>query len=149
MKVILLEDVKGQGKKGAVVEVSDGYARNFLFPKKLASEASQGNVENLKQKKEADARKKAKELAEAEELGQQLKDTKVELFAKVGEGSRLYGAVTNKDVADALAKAGLQVDKRKIEFIDAVKDLGEHKAKARLHAEVVVEFDVVVKPLDK
>ena len=133
---------------GEIVQVSDGYARNFLFPKKLASEANDGNVENLKQKKEADARKKAKELAEAKELGARLQGVNVEIFAKVGEGSRLYGAVTNKDVADALAKSGLVVDKRKVEFIEAVKDLGEHKAKAKLHPEVAVEFIVQVKALN-
>ena len=149
MKVILLEDVKGQGKKGDLVNVSDGYARNFLFPKQLAMEASQGNVENLKQRKEADARKRAKELAEAQELGKRLQDFRVQLAAKVGEGSRLYGAVTNKDVTDALAAAGLAVDKRKVEFLEAVKELGEHKAKARLHPEVTVEFTVVVKALEK
>jgi len=145
MKVILLADVKGQGKKGDIVNVSDGYAHNFLLKKQLAALASEGNLRDLEQKKGAEARHKAKELSEAEALGSKIAGAKVILSVKVGDGGRLYGAITTKDVADQLAKQGIIVDKRKLEFSEQVKNVGEYHVKAKLHQQVSVEFVLEVK----
>lgn len=144
MKVILTNDVKGQGKKGDVVNVADGYARNFLFPKGLAIDATDGNIKNAELKKDSIKKAKERELAEAKELGEKLSAQHVVLKTKTGEGQKLYGAVTNKDIADMLEKNGLKVDKRKIEFIEPIKSLGKHEVRAKLHPEVNIKFIVEV-----
>jgi large subunit ribosomal protein L9 len=144
MKVILQKDVKGLGKAGAVVNAADGYARNYLLPKGLAVVASDGNISNLKQKEASAAKKKEKELLEAKELGSKVTKTEIILPVKVGEGGRLYGSITNKDIADFLEKKGLKVDRRKIELKETIKALGEYEVSVKLHPEVNVITKVKV-----
>jgi large subunit ribosomal protein L9 len=127
MKVILQADVKGQGKKGEVKEVSEGYARNYLFPRHLATEATDAAMQQRKNQKDAEARREAQELEHAKELGKKLENTKVTLHTHAGEGGRLFGAITTKHVADALAKMGIDVDKRKIVLPEPIKSLGGHQ----------------------
>lgn len=144
MKVILQKDVKGLGKAGAVVNAADGYARNYLLPKGLAVVASDGNISNLKQKEASAAKKKEKELLEAKELGSKVTKTEIILPVKVGDGGRLYGSITNKDIADFLEKKGLKVDRRKIELKETIKALGEYEVSVKLHPEVNVITKVKV-----
>lgn len=145
MKVILLQDVKGSGKKGQAVNVSDGYARNFLFPKKLALEATEANMKELERQQKLAAEKKAADLAEAKELGEKIKDLEIKVPAKTGGGQKLFGAVTNKDIGDALERDyGIAIDRRKIELKGAIKSLGEHEVLIRLHPEVVLTQKILV-----
>jgi large subunit ribosomal protein L9 len=147
MKVILQQEVKKMGKKGDIMEVSEGYARNFLLPKGLALEATSANLNMLKQQKEADALKQKKILEEAKALGEKIKAVTVTIKAKTGEGGRMFGSVTGKDVADALDQQHkLVLDKRKIELKDAIKSLGEYTVPVRIYAEVTVELKVIVVP---
>ena len=137
MKVILLADVKALGKRGDVKQVADGYARNFLLNKKLAVEATPQNLKNLahEQKKQAD--KAAADLAEAKRLAAEIDKITVEKPVKAGEGGRLFGSVTNKEVAEAIsAKVGVEIDKRKVEIKDAIKNVGAAEALLKLHTEV-------------
>lgn len=137
MKVILLQDVKALGKRGDVKEVADGYARNFLLNKKLAVEATPQNMKNLavEQKKQAD--KAAAELAEAKRLAAELAGLNISLRVKAGEGGRLFGSVTNKEVAEAIsARLGVDIDKRKVEFKEPVKALGQAEVLVKLHTDV-------------
>lgn len=137
MKVILLQEVKKLGKKGAVIEVAEGYARNFLFPRKLAAEATGGNLKNLQHIKEAEDRKKEAILQEARELAKKIETIVVQVATKVGEGGKLFGSVTSKDVAEALARAHkIDIDKKKVEIDGAVKSLGTYNVTVRLHPEV-------------
>lgn len=146
MKVILTVDVKSLGKKGNVCEVSDGYARNFLFPKKLAVEATQGNLSDLASKKANEDRKKAKEKEDAQLLAEKLSSITVEVYTKTGEGGRLFGSVTNKEIAEALkSKHGIEIDKRKIEVKEPIKALGNYTIQTKLHSEVSTQLKVVVK----
>ena len=135
MKVILLEDVKGTGKKGQVIEASDGHARNFLIPRKLAAEATKANMAQLEAKqKKADAQLQ-QDIEAAQALATKLRETNVKIRVKVGEG-KIYGSISNKEVAEALQKQlGLSIDRKKI-VMDAVKTLGEHKATVKLHPKV-------------
>ena len=122
MIVILQQDVKGTGKKGEVVKVSDGYARNVLIPKGIAKEATEGNVRNLNRQKEIAAEKNAAQKAAAEATAAKLNESSVTIKAKGGDGGRLFGSVTNKDVADALkAQLDIKIDKKKIELKNAIK----------------------------
>lgn len=147
MKVILQQEVKKIGKKGEVLEVSEGYARNFLLPKGLAIEATNGNINMLKQQKEADDRKQQKVLDEARALGEIIKAVTVTIAAKTGEGGRMFGSVTTKDIVDILAQQHrLELDKRKLELKDAIKSLGEYTIPVRIHPEVMVELKVIVVP---
>lgn len=147
MKVILQQEVKKVGKKGEVIEVAEGYARNFLLPKGLALEATATNINMLKQQKESDALKQQKLLEEAKALGEKVKAVTVVVKAKTGEGGRMFGSVTGKDVADVLEhEHKLVLDKRKIELRDAIKSLGEYTVPVRIHAEVTVDLKVVVVP---
>lgn len=137
MKVILLQDVKALGKKGEIKDVADGYGRNFLIGKKLACEATTQNLKNLEieQKKQAD--KAAADLAEAKRLAGELAKLEIAIPVKSGEGGRLFGSVTNKEVADAIsAKLGVDIDKRKVEIKDAIKALGVAEVMVKLHSEV-------------
>lgn len=144
MKVILLEDVKGQGKKGEVKNVSEGYARNFLFPRKFAIEATAANLQQLKDQQDAIARKEAQELAEAKHLSERLEQQKVTIYAHAGEGGRLFGAITSKHIGDALQKLGYEVDRRKIQLPDPIKGLGGHRVLVKLHPDVTATVTIFV-----
>jgi large subunit ribosomal protein L9 len=144
MKVIFLQDVKGQGKKGEVKDVSEGYARNFLFPRGLAKEASQGNLKTLEVQKQSEERRKQQEKQEAEALGKRLDAMTVVIRAKAGEGGRLFGAITSKQVSEALAKEGIEVDKRKIELDEPIRTLGITKVPVKLHPQVRATLSVQV-----
>lgn len=137
MKVIFLQDVKGKGKKGEVKNVADGYAHNFLIKKGLAVEATSANISALEGQKKKEKKEAAEELKSAKELKKQLEEITVELSAKSGEGGRLFGSVTSKQIADALQKGHqLKVDKRKIELNDAIRSLGYTNVPVKLHPEV-------------
>jgi large subunit ribosomal protein L9 len=145
VQVILLEDVKALGKKGSVVKVTDGYAKNFLFPKKLALEATEGNVRNQQHKAEVASTKHAREVEAARESGRVLQAARVEVRAHAGDKGKLYGAVTNHDVADVIGKIlGEAFDKRKIVLKDPIKTLGTFAVKVKLHTEVSVNIDIHV-----
>ncbi|EWH23857.1 50S ribosomal protein L9 [Bacillus haynesii] len=146
MKVIFLQDVKGKGKKGEVKNVADGYAHNFLIKKGLAVEATSANISVLEGQKKKEKKEAAEELKSAKELKKQLEDITVELSAKSGEGGRLFGSVTSKQIADALQKGHqLKVDKRKIELNDAIRSLGYTNVPVKLHPEVQATLKVHVK----
>lgn len=146
MKVIFLKDVKGKGKKGEVKEVADGYAHNFLFKKGLAVEANPANLSTLKAQKRKEEKLAAEELANAKELKGKLENIVVELSAKSGEGGRLFGSITSKQISEALQKAhNIKVDKRKIELADAIRSLGYTKVPVKLHSEVTATLTVHVK----
>lgn len=144
MKVILLQDVKGQGKKGEIKEVSEGYARNFLFPRKLAVEATPAELERLKAQQQAQARRAAQELAAAKALAEQLNKARVVVKAHTGDAGRLFGAVTSKHIGDALAALGFDIDKRKIHLPEPIKSLGAHPIQVKLHPDVSVQIMVHV-----
>ena len=145
MKVILQQDVKGQGKKGQLVDVSDGYARNFLLPRKLAVEANADNVNTMKLHEKAKAAKEAAEKAEAEAIAEKLKGCPVKIAAKAGIGGRLFGAVTSKEVAEALKKQhSIDINKSKIVQDEAIKTFGTFQLKCKLGYEVVGTITVVV-----
>lgn len=144
MKVILLQDVKGQGKKGEIVNASDGYARNFLFPKKLAIEANDTNMKAWKRNKAKEDAAAAEKLAAAQAAAKEIKGKTYVLNAKAGEGDRLFGSVTNMDVANVLAENGITVDKRNIEMEDHIKTVGQYKVKIKLHPQVKTEITVDV-----
>ncbi|MFD0590247.1 50S ribosomal protein L9 [Paenibacillus sp. GCM10027627] len=142
MKVIFLQDVKGQGKKGQVKELSEGYVRNFLLPKGLAKLASDGNLKTLELQTASEEKRKAKEKEDAQALGKRLEEMTVVVKAKAGEGGRLFGAVTSKQIADALAEKGIKIDKRKIELEDAIRTLGVTQVPVKLHPEVKAKLNV-------
>ena len=145
MKVILQQDVKGQGKKGQLVAVSDGYARNFLLAKKLAVLATPENVNTMKQQEKARKAQEAAEKAEAEALSKKLETVTVKVAAKAGEGGRLFGAVTSKEISEALsAQFGLTVAKTKLVLDEPIKACGGYKIKAKLGYEVVGTVNVMV-----
>ena len=145
MKVILQQDVKGQGKKGQMVEVSDGYARNFLFPKKLAVEATADNVNTMKLQEKARLAKLAEEKAQAEAIAAQLKELTVRVVAKGGNGGRLFGAVTTKEVSDALkAQHSIEINKAKLVLEEPIKSFGGYEIKAKLGHDVNAVVKVVV-----
>ncbi|UHA75390.1 50S ribosomal protein L9 [Paenibacillus sp. 481] len=145
MKVILLQDVKGQGKRGQVKEVSEGYAQNFLIPRGLARLATDGNMKTLDQQNKAEDKRKAQEKADAEALAAKLNETTVVLKAKAGEGGRLFGAITSKQIAEALQQQmKLKIDKRKIELQDSIRSLGFTNVSIKLHPEVKATTKVQV-----
>ena len=145
MKVILLADVKGTGKKGQLVNASDGYANNFLLPKKLALAATNENINNLKLQKKAEEKKKAEELAAAKELGAKLAEKDIKVTVKAGENGKVFGSVTNKEIAAAIeAQTGLVVDKKKIVINDPIKMVGTRHVNIKLHREVTVEVKVII-----
>jgi large subunit ribosomal protein L9 len=137
MKVILNQDIKGTGNKGDIINVSDGYARNFLFPRALAVEATDGAVKAVRQKKDAEAHRRAVSEQSAREIAARVKELTVVIKAKAGEGGRLFGSVTGKEVAEALlAQHHIEVDRKKIEMEEALKSVGMHEVKLRLFAGV-------------
>ena len=145
MKVILQQDVKGKGKKGQMIEVSDGYARNFLLPKKLALEATADHVNTMRMNDKATAERQAKEKAEAMALRDKLKDTVITVTAKGGGAGRLFGAVTSAEVAAALsAQTGIAVDKRKIVMEDPIKNVGTYTLKLKLGYEIIADLNIQV-----
>lgn len=148
MKVILQSDVKGTGKKGQVLEVADGFARNFLFPKKLAVEATAGNLQDITHKKAVEERRKAQEKADAIELGKKLNGFEINVKTKTGEGGRLFGSVTSKEIADELKKQhGFIIDKRKLDLKDPIKALGSYQVSLKIHPEVTATLMVNVSSL--
>ena len=145
MKVILNADVKGQGKKGELKEVSDGYARNFLLPKKLAVPATAENVNTMKQQEKARQAQMAAEKAEAQALAEKLKSIQVKLTAKAGEGGRLFGAVTSKEIAEALsAQHGLNIAKTKLVLDEPIKSCGGYQIKTKPGHEIMGTVKVMV-----
>ena len=145
MKVILQQDVKGQGKKGQLVDVSDGYARNFLLPKKLAVIATAENLNTMKQQEKARKAQQAAEKAEAEALSKKLESLTVKVAAKAGEGGRLFGAVTAKEISECLAQQhGLNIAKTKLVLDEPIKACGCYKSKAKLGYEIVGTVNVMV-----
>ncbi len=137
MKVILKQDVKGLGKKEDLVNVSDGYARNFLFPKGLAAEANASNINIMNTKKEAEKTKKDRELAHARELVQKLKDIEVVIKTKSGENGKLFGSITSKDISDKLKNNfKLDIDKKKIVLPDPIKSIGTVELDVKLYPEI-------------
>lgn len=148
MKVILIQDVKSLGKKGDIVEVNQGYARNFVLPKKLGVEATPDNLNNLKLKNQNDEKIAAENLAAAQKLAADLKDKKVVASVKVGDNGRVFGSVSTKEIAELIkTQLGIEVDKKKIIMADAVKALGGYNVGLKLHPQVTAQIllDVVEK----
>ena len=146
MKVILLENVKSLGKKGEIVNVNDGYARNFILPKKLGVEATGKNLNDLKLQKNNEKKVAQENLDAAKELAAELSAGKVELAIKVGEGGRKFGSVSSKEIAVAVKdQMQLDIDKKKIQLKESIKSLGTHIVTVKLHPEVSAELKVVVK----
>ena len=145
MKVILQKEVKGLGKANDVVDASDGYARNFLIPKGFAIEASSGNLNTVRQQKKAEEKRKSEELAAAEQLKERLEKLTVTLQAKAGEGGRLFGSITNKEVAEMLDKQhGIKLDKRKIQLSEPIKELGTTQVEVKVYPGVTGSLNVRV-----
>lgn len=144
MKVIFLQDVKGQGKKGEVKEVSDGYARNFLIAKGLAKEATSGNVKEIEAIKKSEQKRKDDELKKAKELANILEEMTLTIKSKAGENGRLFGAVTSKQIAEELMKAKVVIDKRKILLDEPVRTLGQTQVQIKLYPEVTAKLKVNV-----
>jgi len=145
MKVVLIEDVKALGKKGDVVEVSEGYARNFLLAKKHAVEATPANLNTLKLQKANAERIAAEQLAEAKEMAAKLDSVSVTVSIKSGENGKAFGSVSSKEIAEALARQGVEVDKKKIVLPDPIKEFGKYDIKVKLHKDVqgTVKVNVV------
>ncbi len=149
MKVLLLQDVKGQGKKGEIVNVSDGYARNFLLPKKQAVIADNAVMNELRTKEEAKKHREAEERKAAQENAKKLEGIVVKLFATAGADGKFFGAISAKEIADELAKqAGIEVDKRKIDLKDSIKAFGTYSLDVKLYADVTGKINVVVAKKD-
>ena len=148
MKVILLTDVKGKGKKGQMIEVSDGYARNYMLPRKLAQEATADAVNTMRMNDKATAERQARERAEAVAISNQLRELTLVVKAKGGGAGRLFGAVTTTEIADALKKnAGITIDKRKLVLDENIKNVGTYTVKAKLGYEIVGQFTVKIEEL--
>lgn len=146
MKAILLEDVKSLGKKGDVVKVSDGYARNLLFPKKLAVEATPGNIRDLAAKKRGEENRAAEVLAAAEELKRQIEEKHVDVTIKVGAGGKVFGSVSSKEIAEAVKdQLGIEIDKKKLLMDAPLRELGSTVVELRLHPQVTAGLKVNVK----
>ena len=145
MKVILMQDVKGKGKKGQMIEVSDGYARNYMLPRKIAVEATADAVNTMRMNDKAAAEKAAKERAEAMEISKQLREMTLVVTAKGGGAGRLFGSVTNQEIADALQKkTGIKLDKRKIVISDPIKSVGTYTVNCKLGYEITAPLTVKI-----
>ena len=148
MKVILLQDVKGKGKKGQMLEVSDGYARNFMLPKKLAIEATPDAINTMRMNDKATQERIAREKAEALETSKKLRELTLVVTAKGGGNGRLFGAVTNQEIANALkAKAGIELDKRKIVLNETIKNVGTYTATCKLGYEITAPLSVKIEEI--
>lgn len=145
MKIVLLQDVKDLGKKDQLVNVSDGYARNFLFPRKLAAEATSGKLKEIEDKKSSEKKKKEKELEAAKELAHKLGKLEINFKTKAGENGKLFGSITGKDVADAIkSQHGIEVDKKKVVLHDAIKALGTYQVEVKVYPEISAKINVKV-----
>lgn len=145
MKVILTEDVKSLGKKGEIVDVSDGYARNFILKKKKGIEANSKNLNDLKLQKANDDKIAQEQHEAAQELGRKLEAGKIEVSIKTGEGGKAFGSVSSKEIAaEVKAQLGLEIDKKKVQLKDAIKTLGTHTVPVKLHPKVTADLKVVV-----
>lgn len=145
MKVILKQDVKGLGKKGDVVNASDGYARNYLFPRGLAAEATEGTIREHEIQKANEAKKKANELQKAKELAKELSQLAVTVKVKAGENGKLFGSITSKDIAEAIKKQfGYDIDKKKIVLDEAIKVAGTYNVEVKVYPEVSANVKVTI-----
>jgi len=145
MIVILLKDIKGTGKKGDIITTSDGHARNFLFPRKLAKPATDGNVSELSHQKKSADKKKSEDLAEAKELAEKIEKVSLVFKTQAGEGGRLFGSITSKDIAEKLNKEhGFKVEKKKIVMDGPIKLLGEEEIKIKVYPKVIAKLKVKV-----
>lgn len=145
MKVILLEDIKGVGKKDQIINASDGYARNFLLAKNKALEATPNNLKQFERRKKAEEAKKAEEYEKAKELKEKLNELSVTIAVKTGAGGKLFGAVTNKEISAALKdQHSLDIDKKKIIVNDSIKAIGERTVDIKLHSKVTAELTVKI-----
>lgn len=150
MKVILLQDIKGSGKRDDIINVSDGYARNFLFPKKLAVEATPGASKEIERKRAAEAAREAERRAQAEEKAQQLKGKVITIAVKCGDKGRLYGSITNAEIAEQLEKQhGIKVDKKKIDLPDPIRTVGDVEVDVWLYSGITTRMTVHVEPIVK
>ena len=148
MKVILTQDVKGKGKKGQMIEISDGYARNYLLPRKLAVEATTDAVNTMRMNDKAAAEKAAKERAAAMEISKQLREMTLVVKVKGGGAGRLFGSVTNQEIADALkASSGIVLDKRKIAIADPIKNVGTYTVQCKLGYEITAPLTVKIEEI--
>ncbi|MBA4534926.1 50S ribosomal protein L9 [Brevibacillus halotolerans] len=144
MKVIFLKDVKGQGKKGEIKELSEGYVRNFLLPRGLVKEATEGNVKNLEAQKKSEDKRKEQEKLEAQQLAEKMNEMTVKIKGKAGEGGRLFGAISSKQVVEALEEQfNVKVDKRKLDM-EPIRSLGVTQVKTKLHHDIVAILKVHV-----
>jgi large subunit ribosomal protein L9 len=146
MEIILREDVDKLGSRGSVVKVADGYARNFLLPKRLAVAATSSNRKIVEQEREAHLRREAKAKTDAEDLAKLMANVKLTFRQKVGENNQLFGSVTAKDIADALEAQRFHIERRKIQLDEPLRTLGDHRVTLRLHRDVSTEIDVVIEP---
>ena len=144
MKVILTDEIRGLGGRGDIVSVKDGYARNFLFPKKLAREATPGNLKAIEQERKKWALLAQQEKDVAKKAADSVKGTKITISKRVGEHGQLFGSVTANEIADALTEKGIEVDKRRIELAHPIKTLGSHDVEIRLHKDVSAHIQVEV-----
>ncbi len=147
MKVLLLQDVKPQGKKGDIVEVNDGYARNFLIRKGLAKEATASVINETNQRRAADEKRRKEELEAAKLAANKLEGTTVEIAIRCGENGKPFGAVTGKEIAEKLTQMGYDIDKKKVVLKDAIKMVGNYHVELKLYAGVTAKVIVAVKPL--
>ena len=145
MQIILQEDVEKLGTRGQIVEVTAGYARNYLLPRKLALEASANNMKRLEKMRAAFAKQEATEKDEAQKLGELLAAVSLEFARKTGENDQLFGSVTSADIAEALAAKGYSVDKRKVVLADPIKVVGDYEIPVKLHREVTASVKITVK----
>ncbi len=146
MEVILREDLEKVGARGALVKVADGYARNFLFPKRLAVPATEANKKIVEQERQAYVRREAKVKGDAESLAELMSNVTVKFQHRVGENNHLFGSVTAKDIADALEAQKFHVERRKIQLDEPIRTVGEHKVPVRLYRDVTVDVNVIVEP---
>jgi len=144
MEVILREDIEKLGTRGQVVKVAPGYARNFLLPKRMAVAATEANKKIVEQERQAHLRKEAKVQGEAQELAKIMTGATVRIAQKAGENDQLFGSVTSKDIAEGLTAQNYNIDRRKIQLDDPIRQLGEYKIPVRLHKDVTVEITVIV-----
>jgi large subunit ribosomal protein L9 len=148
MDIILIQDVKSLGKKGEVVKVNDGYARNFILPKKLGLEANKQNLYDLQQQKAAEEKKQKEILDDAKEFGKQLENITVKLSIKVGEGGKTFGSISTKEIASAVKdQFNIDIDRKKLQLSDPIKSAGSYTIVAKLHPQVSADLKVVVEAL--
>lgn len=144
MKIVLLKDIKGTGKKGEIKEVSDGYAKNFLIKNGMAKIANSSALNENRQQKESSLYHKEMEKQEAIELGQKLKNLKIEMAIKCGENGKAFGSITSKEIAEKLKEKGFDIDKRKIELTDSIKSIGTYQLNVKLHPEVCTKITLLI-----